>query len=100
MRATVALNGLKINSSRNKFDSLIEQIRGNLDVLLNSVTKPDSSFLRDQFLINGYNEPYRVNRNCQADVMLYVREDIPSKHLNIETSPSEGLHVEINLRTK
>ena len=65
-----------------------------------SETKPDSSFPRDQFLINGYNEPYRVDRNCQADVLLYVREDTLSKLLNIETSPSEGLYVEINLRKK
>lgn len=65
-----------------------------------SETKPDSSFPRDQFVINGYNEPYRVDRNCQVDVLLYVREHTPSKLLNIETSPSEGLYVEINLRKK
>ena len=90
---------LNINSLRNKFDYLIEQITGNIDILMISETKLDSSFPTGQFLINGYSEPFRIDRNSQGGgIMLYVREDIPPKLLGVETSPTEGFYVEINLR--
>ena len=92
---------LNINSLRNKFDYLIEQITGNIDILMISETKLDSSFPTGQFLINGYSEPFRIDRNSQGGgIMLYVREDIPSKLVGVETSPTEGFYVEINLRKK
>ena len=92
---------LNINLSRNKFDYLIEQIMGNIDFLLISETKLDSSFPTGQFLSNGYSEPFRIDRNSQGGgIMLYVREDIPSKLVGVETSPTEGFYVEINLRKK
>ena len=66
-----------------------------------SETKLDSSFPTGQFLINGYSEPFRIDRNSQGGgIMLYVREDIPSKLVGVETSPTEGFYVEINLRKK
>ena len=65
---------LNINSLRNKFDCLIEQVKGNIDILMISETKLDSSFPIDQFLINGYSEPFRIDRKSQGDgIMLYVR---------------------------
>ena len=92
---------LNINSLRNKFDYLIKQITGNIGILMISETKLDSSFPTGQFLINGYSEPFRIDRNSQGGgIMLYVREDIPPKLLGIETSPTEGFYVEINLRKK
>ena len=92
---------LNINSLRNKFDYLIEQIMGNIDILMISETKLDSSFPIGQFLINSYSEPFRIDRNNQGGgIMLYVREDIPSKLVGVETSPTEGFYVEINLRKK
>ena len=52
-------------------------------------------------MVNGYNEPFRIDRSKQvAGIMLYVREDIPSKLLGVETCPTEGFYVEINLREK
>ena len=92
---------LNINSLRNKFDYLIKQITGNIGILMISETKLDSSFPTGQFLINGYSEPFRIDRKSQGGaIMLYVREDIPSKLLGVETSPTEGFYVEINLRKK
>ena len=53
-------------------------------------------------MIQGYNEPYRLDRNSRrgAGVLIYVREDIPSKQLrkHIFTKNVEGLFVELNLR--
>ena len=84
---------------KNKFDYLIEQITGNIDILMISETKLDSCFPTGQFLINDYSDPFRIDRNSQGGgIMLYVGEDIPSKFLGVETSPTEGFYVEINLK--
>ena len=61
-----------------------------------SETKLDSSFPRGHFLINSYSEPFRIDRNSQR----YLRKDIPSKVLGVETSPTEDLDVEITLTKK
>ena len=45
-----------------------------------SETKLGNSFPEGQFLIPGYNSFYRFDRICRGrGIMLYVREDIPSK---------------------
>ena len=50
-----------------------------------SEIKLDSSFPTGQFVINGYSEPFRIDRNSQGGcIMLYVREDIPSKRLELK----------------
>ena len=54
---------LNINSLRKKFDCLLGHITGNIDILMISETKLDSSFPTGQFLINGYNDPFRIDRN-------------------------------------
>ena len=66
-----------------------------------SETNLDNSFPEGQFLIPGYSSPYHFDRNCgRGGIMLYVREDIPSKLLSIENQPIEGFYIEINLRKK
>ena len=63
--------------------------------------KVDSSFPAGQFLINGYSGPFSIDRNSQrCGVILHVREDIPSKPLETEMSPTKGFYVEINLTKK
>ena len=42
---------LNINSFRIKFDSLVQKITGNVDILMISETKLDNSFPDGQFLI-------------------------------------------------
>ena len=86
---------------RNKFDALSQQIIGNVDILMLSETKLDISFLESQFLIPGYRAPNRIDRTCHGGgLMLFVREDIPSKLLLAENAPIEGFYIEINLRKK
>ena len=92
---------LNINSLAPKIEQLKEVIGKNLDILTIQETKLDSSFPSAQFLIDGYSEPYRLDRNRNGGgVMIYVRDDIPSKLLNKHTFTEaiEGLFVEINLR--
>ena len=45
---------LNINSLRNKFDSLVEILQSNVDMLFISETAIDSSFPTAQFKIEGY----------------------------------------------
>ena len=54
---------LNINSIRNKFDFLVDKIKGNVDIMMISETKLDNTFPNGQFLIDGFNEPIRLDRN-------------------------------------
>ena len=90
---------LNINSIRNKFEMLSDQIKGNIDVLLVSETKIDDSFPNGNFLIDGFSTLYRLDRNSNGGgLMLFVREDIPSNLIEAEAKPIEGFYVELNLR--
>ena len=66
-----------------KFEQLKLLIANYLDVLVIEETELDPSFPTEQFLIEGYSKPYRLDRNQHGEgVITYVREDIPSKELN------------------
>ena len=85
---------LNINSIRNKFELLSEQIKGNVDVLMISETKIDDSFPVGQFLIEGFCTPYRLDRNSKGGgILLYVREDIPSNLISMDISPIESFYI-------
>ena len=47
----IILGHLNINSIRNKFDLLVNQIKGNVDIMVISKTKLDESFPNGQFKI-------------------------------------------------
>ena len=97
----VIIGHLNINSLRNKFDLLSEQIKGLIDVLMVSETKLDGSFPEGQFLIEGFHSPFRFDRNKNGGgIMLYVREDIPARLLSHDFLNAESFFVEINLYKK
>ena len=52
---------LNINSLRNKFEFLISLIKDNIDILMISETKLDQSFPTNQFMINGFSAPFRLD---------------------------------------
>ena len=58
---------LNINPLRNKFDSLIDQITGRIDILMVSETKLDESFPIGQFVIEGFGVPYNVDRKDNGE---------------------------------
>ena len=77
-RNRLIIGQLKINSLRNKFESLVQQVTENIDILMVSETKLDNSFPVSQFLIDGYTSPFRLDRdNNGRSIMLFVRENIP-----------------------
>ena len=83
---------------RNKFELLVDQVKGNIDVLI-SKTKIDDSFPFGNFLIHGFSKPCRLDRDLLGGgILLYVREDILTNLIEVETKPIEGFYVEINMR--
>ena len=95
----IIIGSLNINSIANKFDQLKIIIQGNIEILIVTETKLDTSFPTSQFIIDS--KPYRHNRDRRGGgILVYVREDIPSKQLNKHNFPDdiEGIFLEINLR--
>ena len=67
-----------------------------------SETKIDDSFPAGNFVIGGFSTPYRLDRDSNGgDIMLYVRENIPSNLLATdEKNLIESFYIEINLRNE
>ena len=81
----LVFGNLNINTINNKFEQLKHIIKNNVDVSVVTETKLDSSFPLGQF---------------GRGVMIFVRDDIPSKEIKISFLPSdiECLFIEINIR--
>ena len=97
----VIIAHLNINSINQKFDQLSFLVRDYVDILVVGETKLDDSFPLSQFHIDGFSQPYRRDRNINGGgVMIFVREELPSKQLCVHTLPNdiEALIIEINLR--
>ena len=61
----------------------------NIDVLVITETL-DETFPTSSFIIDGYSKPYRRDRNANGGgVLIYVREDIPSKELTGHNFPDD-----------
>ena len=64
-----------------------------------SETKIDDNFSLGDFLIGGFSKPYRLDRDLlDGGILLYVRDNILTNLIKVETKPIESFHVEINLR--
>ena len=51
----------------------------------------ETSFPIGQFLLNGYSTPFRLDLNAHGGgILLYVRENIPSKLLLVNGNSIEG----------
>ena len=76
-------------------------IQDKLDLVMISETKLDSSFRDHQFYMKSYLKPKRPDRNSKrGGIIVYVREDIPSKLINSSCTDHEKEYflVELNLR--
>ena len=90
---------LNINFLRNKFDALVEQVSGNVDVLVLSETKIDKSFPEHQFKIPGFCTPFRLDRDrFDGGILVYVQENIPAKLLSSEAKTIEDVFIVLNFR--
>ena len=59
----VIIGSLNINSLAPKFEQLRKIIGNNLDILTIQETKLDSCFPTQQFSLDGFSAPYRLDRN-------------------------------------
>ena len=99
----IIIGHLNINSTRNKFESLVSFAGNKLDIFMVSDTKIDDTFPKSQFLIEGFSKPFRFDRTEKVGgILLYIREDIPCKHMKQITlnNSFERFFVELNLRSK
>ena len=97
----VIISQININSIKNKIELLSETVSGNNDILMVCENKIDMPFPTSQFFIQGFAAPLRLDRtNTGGGIIVYIRDDIPSKLLNISyvSSDNECLAIEINLR--
>ena len=99
----IKLDQLNINSIKKKFDLFVPALVRNLYILLVTETKINSSFPEGQFEVDGFTTPYRVDRDYDGGgILLYIRQDIPSKLLiNVKISENlEGVFINQNFRRK
>ena len=97
----LVIGNLNINSISKFFYQLKTIIQGHIDILIIVETKLDATFPINQFLLDGFSKPFRLDRNRNGGgILIYVREDIPTKQLFKHNFPSdiEAIFVEINLR--
>ena len=97
----VIIGNINTNSLPGNFDQVKEVILKNADILVITQTKIDDTFPLGQFYVEGFTMPYRLGSNRNGgDVIIYVREDIPSKILEKHKLPQdvEGMFVELNFR--
>ena len=98
----IVLGHLNINSIRNKFSCLKHIIEKNVDILLISESKLNESFPESQFIIDGFQLPFREDRNDRGGgLCLYVNEDIPCRRIHVNFMPKiEAIVIEINLKKR
>ena len=76
-------------------------IPGNVDIMMLSETKLDDSFPTSQFLIEGFQKPFRVDRDRYGGgTLIYINEQIPCKQLNKHNLPEdiEAKFIKLNFR--
>ena len=80
----------------NKFDQLKLIINNKVDNLVITETTLDSSFPDSQFVIDGFRQPYRLDKNKHCGgAMIFVSEDFPKHTLSDDI---ERMFIEINLK--
>ena len=66
-----------------------------------SETKLDQNFPTNQFMIDRFSAPFRLDPNNKGGgIILYIREDIPSRLVSTDSGQGERFFVEINLRNE
>ena len=82
----VIFSHLNINSIWNKLETLYDIVKNKIDILLVSEIKIDNTFPVNQFILNGFFMPFRLDRTANGGgLLLYVRHDIPCKLIDLET---------------
>ena len=63
---------------QNKFEFLVLLVEENIDILMLSEAKLDTSFHHAQFSVEGYSKPCRSDRDRNSGgLMLFIRTGLP-----------------------
>ena len=91
---------LNINFLYPKFHPLIDIVKNNVDVLMVSETKLDDTFTTAQFLIEGFQEPIRLDRNKNGGgIMVYIRDGLDAKEIKSHRLKTvEGMFIKLVIR--
>ena len=90
---------LSINSIRNRFDSLADIRKINIDIKIISETKADNVFPDGQFFLNDFAAPFCLDQNRSGGgIMLFIRKDNLAKVVSTDDRPNESFHEELNIR--
>ena len=84
-------------------ERLKDIVSQNIDILMVAETKIDDSFPKEQFVMEGYSYPLRLDRDGNGGrLLVYVRSDIPSTELKSFKLDNDVdcICSEINLRGK
>ena len=84
-----------------KFEALKSLIKEKLDVFVLTEKKIDESFPTNQFLIDGFSIPFRLDRDKNGGgVLIYISENIICNKNELSSKPKdlECIFVELNLR--
>ena len=77
---------------------LASQVEGNADVVMISERKLDDTFPVDQFVLEVFSKPFKIDRNKNGDgILLFGHEHIPARFISIEKAPIESFFI-LNLR--
>ena len=85
----------------NKFNDLQELIKGNIDVAMIAENKIDASFTTEQFLLNNYHQPFRLDINSKSGgILVYIKSSVPSRKLKCDVllKSIQAIPFELNLR--
>ena len=91
---------ININFLEKKFEPLLSLVKDKIDILMISETKIDGTFPFNQFVIDGYSQQFRLDRNCNGGgIIIYVRDHIPCKQIKTYSLPEdvEAMFIEITL---
>ena len=80
---------LNINFLAPKFEPLEDLIKDNIDLLLISETKIDDTYQTEQFRIEGYSKPIRLDRNRNGGgLMIFSRDDLSCHEIKTHELPT------------
>ena len=98
---TLVIGHLNINSIRKKFEMLSSMIKDNINVLMVSETKLDSSFPQSHFIIEGCTPPCTYDRNSHGGgILLFARVISAKKIVTTTLKDFEVIFLDLNLHNK
>ena len=94
---------ININFLYSKYEALKCLIRDKLDILVITETKLDKSFTSSQFQIDGFTNPFRLDRDKHGGgVMIFVKSHLTVREIPFGNKPNdiEVIFLELTLRKK